>query len=156
LGRTDRSRHTFFVVECPFCALLSGGESRWNSQPDIVWRDGEVTAFVSPKWWDAAPAHVIVVPNAHVERIVDLPDAALGAVYSAAKRISLALRVAYGCEGTSTRQHDGCAAGQDVPHVHVHVFPRTAGDHLYARDAEVRWVEASERAPYAARLRAAV
>jgi histidine triad (HIT) family protein len=142
------------VDDCPFCVVVAGGETRWNAQADVVWRDGVVTAFVSPKWWDAAPAHVIVVPNDHIERVADLPDAKLGAVYAVAKRMSIALCTAYGCEGTSTRQHDGVAAGQEVPHVHVHVFPRRAGDGLYARDAELRFVEADERAPYAARLRA--
>lgn len=141
---------------CPFCTLVAGGETRWNVQADVVWRDGTATAFVSPKWWDAAPAHVIVVPDVHVERLADLPDATLAAVSVAAKRIAGALLVAYGCEGTSLRQHDGKAAGQDVPHVHVHVFPRRAGDRLYERDAEIRWVEADERRIHAARLRAAL
>jgi hypothetical protein len=38
----------------------------------------------------------------------------------------------------------------------VHVFPRCAGDGLYARDAEHRFAPAEERAPYAAKLRAAL
>jgi histidine triad (HIT) family protein len=154
--RALSARDTRAMPECPFCVLAGGGETRWNVQADVVLRAAAVTAFVSPKWWDAAPAHVIVVPNAHVERIADLPEATLGAVYSAAQRVARALCVASGCEGTSTRQHDGHAAGQDVPHVHVHVFPRHAGDRLYERDREIRWVEAAERAPYAARLRAAL
>jgi histidine triad (HIT) family protein len=66
------------------------------------------------------------------------------------------MREAYGCEGTSTRQHNGAAAGQEVDHLHVHVFPRYAGDGLYRRDAEHRFAPAEERAPYAAKLRAAL
>jgi len=38
----------------------------------------------------------------------------------------------------------------------VHVFPRYTGDRLYQRHEEVRWTTHAERAPYAAKLRAAL
>jgi histidine triad (HIT) family protein len=94
-----------------------------------------------------------VIPNEHFADLRDIPEGALGAVYTTAKRVAGALTEARGCEGTSTRQHNGSGAGQDVFHFHVHVFPRFAGDGLYARDAEFRWASPEERAPYAERLR---
>nr|WP_249273721.1 hypothetical protein [Agreia sp. VKM Ac-1783] len=66
----------------------------------------------------------------------------------------MGLRAAYGCEGTSVRQHNEPADGQDVWHLHVHVFPRWSGDELYRRDAEASWVCAEKRARYASKLRA--
>ena len=140
--------------DCPFCALVTGDETELNKQADIVDRDGDTTAFVSPKWWARNPGHVIVVPNAHFENIYEIPDAALARVHEAAKRIAVALRETYDCHGTSTRQHNEPGAGQDVWHLHVHVFPRYGGDQLYARDAETVWTTPGERAPYAERLRA--
>ncbi len=121
---------------------------------DVVWRDEQTTAFVSPKWWPENAGHVIVVPNRHVENLYAIDDELLGAVYATAKRIAVAMKAAYDCEGTSTRQHNEPGGNQDVWHLHVHVFPRADGDGLYARDLEARWVDAAERAPYAARLRA--
>ena len=44
-------------------------------------------------------------------------------------------------------------AGQEVWHLHVHVFPRYAGDELYENNKRVRWTQPEERAPYARRLR---
>ena len=108
---------------------------------------------MSPRWWPANPGHVIVIPNEHFADLRDIPDEALGAVYATAKRVAGALAESRGCDGTSTRQHNGSGAGQDVFHFHVHVFPRFAGDALYARDAEFRWASPEERAPYAERLR---
>jgi histidine triad (HIT) family protein len=140
--------------ECPFCFVVRGGETDVNSQSDVVFRDDATTAFVSPKWWTSAPAHVLVVPNAHYENIYRVPDDSLAAVYRAAKRIAIALRATYGCEGTSTRQHNEPAGYQDVWHLHVHVFPRYRGDDLYLRNRETRWASADERTPYAERLRA--
>jgi histidine triad (HIT) family protein len=141
---------------CPFCRFLAGGETDRNRRSDIVWRDDRTTAFVSPRWWPGNPGHVIVVPNEHFADLHELPEDELGAVYTTAKRIAIALLEARGCDGTSTRQHNGSGAGQDVFHFHVHVFPRFAGDGLYVRDAEFRWASAEERAPYAERLREAL
>jgi histidine triad (HIT) family protein len=141
---------------CPFCRFLAGDETDRNRRSDIVWRDEQTTAFVSPRWWPSNPGHVIVVPNEHFADLYELPEDELGAVYTTAKRIAIALLAARGCDGTSTRQHNGSGAGQDVFHFHVHVFPRFAGDGLYMRDAEFRWASAEERAPYAERLREAL
>jgi histidine triad (HIT) family protein len=96
---------------------------------------------------------VIVTPTDHFENLYQIPDSTLAAVYSTAKRMALALRAAYRCDGTSTRQHNEPGARQDVWHFHVHVYPRYVEDGLYVNDDRVRWVEAGERAPYANRLR---
>ena len=141
-------------MNCFFCAFLAGAETEWNRESDVVLRTGRTTAFVSPRWWPANHGHVIVIPNAHVADLESADDELVAEVFAAAKSVARAMREAYGCEGTSTRQHNGAAAGQEVDHLHVHVFPRYPGDGLYARDAEHRFAPAGERAPYAARLRA--
>ena len=137
---------------CPFCRLVAGMDTERSGQEDVVYRANGTTAFVSPKWWASNPAHVIVVPDRHVENLYDAPTNLLGAVYATAREIALALRGTYGCAGTSTRQHNEPAGGQDVWHLHAHVFPRYPGDDLDRSDALTRWVTAEERAPYAARL----
>ena len=142
--------------DCPFCRIVRGEETEHNRLDDVVWRDAETVAFVSPRWWPANAGHAIVIPCAHVENLYAINERVLGAVHATVKRIAISMKSAYGCAGTSTRQHNEPAAGQDVWHFHVHVFPRERGDQLYARDAEYRWASASERAPYAARLRAAL
>ncbi len=52
---------------CPFCLFVQGGESKYNSQHDIVYQDELVTAFVSPRWWPNNPGNVIIVPHRHYE-----------------------------------------------------------------------------------------
>jgi histidine triad (HIT) family protein len=141
---------------CPFCEVVSGRETERNRIEDVVWADAATTAFVSPRWWPNNDGHVLVVSNEHVENLYSISDEALGAVYATAKRVATAMKASYGCDGTSTRQHNDSGAGQDVFHFHVHVFPRFAGDQLYARDADYRWTTRAERAPYAERLREAL
>ena len=139
---------------CPMCRIVAGEDLPDNGtkQADVVWRDGEVTAFVSSAWWPANPGHVLVVPNEHVENVYAIPDALLAAVQIAGKRIALALKAAYGCDGTSFRQHNEPGGNQEVWHYHLHVFPRYLGDNLYVRTPERRWTTPEERVSFALKL----
>jgi histidine triad (HIT) family protein len=84
-----------------------------------------------------------------------VPPGSLAAeIHETARRIALAMKSAYGCEGISTRQHNEPGGGQDVWHYHLHVFPRYAGDDLYG--SAFRETTPAERAAYAEQLRAAL
>jgi histidine triad (HIT) family protein len=139
---------------CPFCRVVAdeGGEDLYTRQQDVVYRDETVTAFIAAAWWPENAGHVLVIPNDHYENVYDIPDDVLGAVQVIGKRIALALKAAYGCDGTSFRQHNEPDGNQDVWHYHLHVFPRYAGDDLYLR--RKRFTDPAERLPYAEKLRA--
>jgi histidine triad (HIT) family protein len=92
-----------------------------------------------------------VIPNEHFENIYDISDDAIAEVYKVAKKIAVAIRASYDCDGTSTRQHNEPAGDQDLWHFHVHVFPRYEGDRLILSDRIS--INAAERAPYAKKLR---
>jgi histidine triad (HIT) family protein len=139
--------------DCVFCRFLAGEETDWNRAADVVVRTERVTAFVSPRAWPGNEGNVIVVPNEHVADLESAPDDVLGEVFAAARRVAQAMRSAYGCAGTSLRQHNGAAAGQEIDHLHVHVFPRHADDRLYERNGEHRFAPPEERAALAERLR---
>ncbi len=143
-------------MSCVFCRFLAGEQTEWNRAADVVWRDERTAAFVSPRAWPGNEGNVIVVPIEHVPGLVECDDELLGAVYATARRVAAAMRESHGVEGISLRQHDGAAAGQEVDHLHVHVFPRSAGDRLYERNGEHRFAAPGERAAFAARLRAAL
>ena len=138
---------------CPFCQLLAGVESELNRKQDIVHQNEYATATIAPKWWANNPGHVLVIPNKHYENIYDTPDDILVEVYKLVKKVSIAVRSTYGCDGTSTRQHNEPAGGQDVWHLHAHVFPRYDNDMLYQGDDNRKFVSAEERLPYANKIR---
>lgn len=134
---------------CPMCEIVAG-----RLDPTGVVEHGErVTTLISKRWFPRNPGHVLVVPNEHVENIYTIPDELLAAVYAQARRVAIALKEIYGCEGTSMRQHNEPAGDQDVWHLHVHVFPRYRDDGLYMSSHEHRETTIEEREPYAARLR---
>jgi histidine triad (HIT) family protein len=139
---------------CPFCAIVAGGGDARLDQSDVVRRTGSATALVSPRWWPNNHGHVLVEPNAHHENLYDLPAGPGHAVHDLVREVAIALRTAYGCDGTSVRQHNEPAGNQDMWHYHVHVFPRYAGDGLYTTSPYPDLIEAERRRPYAQRLRA--
>jgi histidine triad (HIT) family protein len=90
----------------------------------------------------------------HYENLYELPDEAGHAVHDLVREVAIAIRRTYdGCQGVSTRQHNEPAGNQDAWHYHVHVFPRYAGDQLYASRPYPEFVTADQRRPYAERLR---
>ncbi len=139
--------------DCQFCRIARGEEIEgpWVKLSDIVYRDDNLTAFLSPHWWCRNEGHVLIIPNAHHENLYDIPDDLLGKVAALSERVALAMKQGYGCDGTSMRQHNEPAGGQDMWHYHLHVFPRYEGDDLY--QAKVRLTTPNERQPYADRLR---
>jgi histidine triad (HIT) family protein len=122
--------------ECNFCKVGAGGDGVLTTRAHVVLHTQAVTAFVASHWWPANPGHVLVIPNEHVENLYELPLRLGGPLMEATQRVAIAMKEAYGCEGTSTRQHNEPAGNQDVWHLHQHVFPRWSGDRLYQRHAE--------------------
>lgn len=139
---------------CSFCLFAAGVENDAvvSVQADKVYGDDTVTAFIGAKQWPTTPGHVLVIPNAHHENLYDLPQQTGAHIHAVTRQIAFAMKAVYGCAGVSTRQHNEPAGDQDVWHYHVHVFPRFAGDALYALWGE--WMSPNERSVYAARLRA--
>lgn len=72
--------------------------------------------------------HVLVVPREHVVTLGDLPSDLLSPYFAAVQRISVALPVALGAQGTWVAENN--VVSQSVPHLHTHVVPRTKGDGL--------------------------
>ena len=141
------------AYECPLCMVAQGKETPYNKRNDVVYENGKVIAFISPKWWVNNPGNVLVVPKHHVENIYDIPDDLLAEVQIIGKRIALAIKETYGCDGVSFRQHNEPGGGQDVWHFHLHVFPRWKDDELYQNHNNKRYVEEKYRSPYAEILR---
>lgn len=131
-----------------FCAIAAG-----VLPAQIVLEDDQVVAFL-----DARPVfkgHVLVAPRNHVATLGDLPAAAVGPVFLRVQRISAVMPEALGCQGTFVAANN--VVSQSVPHLHVHVVPRTRGDGLrgffWPRQ---RYEGDAEAAHYAGLLRAAL
>jgi histidine triad (HIT) family protein len=110
------------VNDCIFCKLLSGEE-----EVSFVHQDDICSAFMDVQ--PVTPGHVLVVPHRHAPYLADLHEEEGAQMFRVAQRVAAALRMCDArCEGVNFFLADGVAAGQEVIHVHLHLFPRYPGD----------------------------
>jgi len=75
------------------------------------------------------PGHLFISPKKHVEFISELDEESSSHIFKIAMKLADALRKSgLKCEGVNIYLSDGDVAGQEIPHVHLHVIPRIKGD----------------------------
>jgi histidine triad (HIT) family protein len=124
---------------CPFCLVVEGVENEHvqTKQADILYKDDYITAFISAGRYKNNKGNVIIIPNSHFENIYDLPDEISARIHKLERKIAIALKEVYKCDGVSSRQHNEPCGNQDVWHYHLHVLPRFKDDNLYLTDREL-------------------
>lgn len=104
------------MTDCIFCRILRG-----EIPSATVHRTATVTAFrdISP----AAPVHVLIVPNAHIDHIRD-PHATSGLILAEMFAVANEVAAQEGIAGTGYRLliNYGSDANLTVPHLHMHVL----------------------------------
>lgn len=106
-----------------FCAILAGA-----LPASVVHEDAQVVAFMDLR--QAVPGHVLVVPRRHVETVFGLEEDTAAQLMRVTVRIARAADAVFAPDGLNLWQSNREAGGQEVPHVHLHVQPRMAGDGL--------------------------
>ena len=107
--------------DCIFCGIVSG-----EIPGRTVYEDDAVQAFLDAN--PLAPGHTLVVPKEHAETLSDATAAEAGALMEAARELAPRIEDAVDADATTVAVNNGEAAGQEVPHVHVHVVPRFEDD----------------------------
>ena len=116
---------------------------------EVVHRDDEVVAFLDHR--PVFKGHVLVCPVQHVDTLLELPATLMVPLLTVAQRVARALGETLGAQGTFVANNN--VVSQSVPHLHVHVVPRTKGDGLRGFFwPRVRYAE-GELAAYGQRLR---
>lgn len=116
----------------------------------IVYEDEQVLAFMDAG--QVNPGHVLVATRRQVETVMELEEAEAAHLFAIATRVAKAVQAAFAPEGMTLLQTNKAAGWQTVPHVHIHVLPRYAGD-----GAELVWPRKEpgleKLRDYAARIR---
>ncbi len=133
---------------CVFCAIVAG-----DAEADRVLEDDAFVAFLDQR--PVFKGHVLLVPREHIVTLPDLPAPLRDPFLAHAQLLATAVVDALGAQGSFVAMNN--VVSQSVPHLHLHVVPRTKGDGLrgffWPRH---RYDDLAERAAYAARLRAAL
>jgi histidine triad (HIT) family protein len=109
------------MTTCVFCQIAGGGVPA-----AIVLEDPESLAFLDHR--PVFPGHCLLIPRRHLNSLVDVPSPLLAQLATNAKLLAIALEQALGAQGAFVAINN--RVSQSVPHVHVHVVPRTKGDGL--------------------------
>ncbi|MHB8489560.1 MAG: HIT family protein [Candidatus Dormibacteria bacterium] len=110
------------TADCVFCAIVRG-----DAPATFLHQDELVVAFMDVR--PVQPGHLLVVPRAHAKLIPELDGPILSRLWSVATDLNRALRAStLIVEAVSVYVADGDAAGQEVPHVHIHLIPRRDHD----------------------------
>ncbi len=72
--------------------------------------------------------HALVIPKEAATTVFELSDEAARACMSTVRKVGQAMKKGLGAEGVVLMQLNGAAAGQTVPHFHIHVIPGSIAD----------------------------
>jgi histidine triad (HIT) family protein len=134
-------------MDCVFCRIVAG-----TADASVVYEDDRLLAFCDLN--PVNPGHLLIIPKAHGMGLVDLAESDASRMFTVAQRLAAAVRSSgLRCEGVNLFLADGKAAGQEVFHVHLHMFPRYAGE-LFRLDSGQRRASRRELDEIAARVRA--
>ena len=133
--------------DCVFCSIAAG-----EIEADMVLETDDLVAFLDKR--PVFKGHVLLVPREHIVTLPDLPAELRDPFLAAAQRIAAAVVEAFGAQGSFVAMNN--VVSQSVPHLHLHVVPRTKGDGLRGFFWPRRKYADGEAAEYAARLRRAL
>lgn len=110
---------------CVFCRIVRGelpARRVYEDEKSLVFMD--TAADVD--------GHMVAIPKSHVESILDCDRESLCALMDAVQRVSAHCVTDCGYDGVNLLNASGAAAGQSVPHFHIHIIPRRTQDGLVA------------------------
>ena len=133
---------------CLFCSIIAG-----EVEVDGVLETEHVIGFLDHR--PVFKGHVLLVPREHVVTLPDLPARLRDPFLEAGQRLATAMLSGLGAQGSFVAMNN--TVSQSVPHLHMHVVPRTKGDGLRGFFwPRTKYADDAERAEYAGKLRAAL
>ncbi len=106
-------------MECIFCKIVNG-----DIPAKIITETNKSLAFM-----DAFPltkGHSLVIPKNHYEKIQDIPAEENAELFETVRKVIS--KVDKLTDATLVAVHNGKESGQEIPHVHVHLIPRSSND----------------------------
>ena len=106
-------------MDCVFCKIVSG-----QIPTKKIKETSQSISFL-----DAFPltkGHVLIIPKQHHKKLQDLTAEENSDLFSLVHEVMSKVDVVTG--STLLAIHNGEDAGQEIPHVHVHLVPRSKSD----------------------------
>ena len=106
---------------CIFCKIIKGEIPCYK-----LYEDENTLSFLDVN--PITEGHTLVIPKTHATLVEDLNNDNISSVFETTQKISKKLRETLDKPSTTIAIHNGKEAGQEIPHVHVHIIPRDTLD----------------------------
>ena len=107
--------------ECIFCKIALK-----KIKANIIIENENAVAFLDA--FPLAKGHALVIPKAHYSKIQELDENTSQSVFNLLWKITSPIEKATHVNSSTIAIHNGKEAGQEIPHVHIHIIPRNRGD----------------------------
>ena len=106
-------------MDCIFCKIISK-----EIPTKILYEDDDSISFLDA--FPVAKGHTLVIPKKHFAKIQDMPSDLNQKLFDSVHKMINKVDALEG--STLVAVHNGKESGQEVPHVHVHLIPRSVTD----------------------------
>ena len=106
-------------MDCIFCKIISK-----EIPAKILYEDEDTISFLDA--FPVAKGHTLVIPKEHHAKLQDLPSNTNQKLFDTVHKMIEKVDSLQG--STLVAIHNGKESGQEVPHVHVHLIPRSNDD----------------------------
>ena len=108
-------------MNCVFCDIIHG-----TAQSQRIYEDNQFLAILDK--YPITIGHTLLLPKKHCERVRDLSQEEFCAMYARVHALNAVITNRLGATASHLSINDGAAANQLIPHVHVHIIPRSKDD----------------------------
>ena len=124
--------------KCIFCKIVKG-----EIPAEKIYEDEKFLAFLDIE--PVSHGHTLIIPKHHVEWMHEADDETISEIFRKTKKLMLAMKKGLPCDYVQIG-----VVGKDIPHFHVHLIPRYAGDgggniHSIVRQTPPEPVEATAK-----------
>src|SRR3712207_2363461 len=106
---------------CIFCKIIAR-----EIPAKVIMQDEGAMALLDA--FPLATGHTLVIPKSHYAKVQHMSKQDSNAVFEMVWKLAGAVETASQVNASTIAIHNGSDAGQEVPHVHVHIVPRNPGD----------------------------
>jgi histidine triad (HIT) family protein len=108
-------------LSCVFCDIVQR-----VTPSHVIYEDEEFIAILDK--YPISIGHTLVLPKKHMGRVKDLSQNEFCALYARVYALNALITSRLGATASHISINDGAAANQLIPHVHVHIIPRSEND----------------------------
>ena len=102
---------------CLFCKIIAG-----EIPGTKVYEDDEILAILDIA--QTTKGHTLVMPKKHYENMLEMPQEEFSRLMAKAQELSRKIVASLDANGMNLLINTKEAAGQTIPHIHVHLIPR--------------------------------